>query len=125
MVWLMVTTYGPVKVTRPGLATACWYLHDNEGEVIKVIEVVKVIEAIKVIEVVKRAAPQFDPSLFYTHACSPSPSPTVASCLKCRQELGWPSRSSRCFTGISGCTNTMHRTNAVSCTCTEEHGRGG
>lgn len=35
--WLMVTTYpapptsryGPVKVMRPGLATACWYLHST------------------------------------------------------------------------------------------------
>lgn len=35
--WLIVTTYpapptskyGPVKVMRPGLATACWYLHNK------------------------------------------------------------------------------------------------
>lgn len=41
MVWLMVTTYpapatsryGPVKVMRPGLATACWYLHDKDAQV--------------------------------------------------------------------------------------------
>lgn len=61
--------------------------------------------------------------------------PTVASCLKCRQELGWPSRSSRwykslllgavfrffnCFTGISGWTYTMHRMNDVSCTYTTQ-----
>lgn len=57
--------------------------------------------------------------------------PKVASCLKCRQALGWPSRSSRwyrslllgtvlrflsCFTGISGCITTTHRIKEVSWT---------
>lgn len=60
------------------------------------------------------------------------PSPSVASCLKCRQALGWPSRSSlwysslllgtvlrffSCFTGISGWITTTHRMKDVSCTC--------
>lgn len=57
--------------------------------------------------------------------------PKVASCLKCRQALGWPSRSSRwykslllgtvlrffsCLTGISGCITTTHRIKDVSWT---------
>lgn len=57
--------------------------------------------------------------------------PKVASCLKCRQAFGWPSRSSRwyrslllgtvlrffsCLTGISGCITTTHRIKDVSWT---------
>lgn len=57
--------------------------------------------------------------------------PKVASCLKCRQAFGWPSRSRRwyrslllgtvlrflsCFTGISGCITTTHRIKDVSWT---------
>lgn len=57
--------------------------------------------------------------------------PSVASCLKWRQALGWPRRSSRwysslllgtvlrffsCLTGISGCITTIQRMKEVSCT---------
>ena len=57
--------------------------------------------------------------------------PRVASCLKWRQALGWPKRSSRwysnlllgtvlrffsCLTGISGCMTTIQRIKEVSWT---------